>query len=188
SLFDPQPGPVPRGPNSSRNYPLFSHWGQRRQQVAQFNPNQRLRDLDLTLPTPPEPVASYLPARRSRNHIFISGQIPVAGDDLLATGSVPGKPSIEAATGCARQCTLNALACLQAEIGDLSKVTGVIKVGVFVACEPGFGDQPKIANGCSDMLVDIFGDRGRHARAAVGVSALPLDVPVEIDFIFEVEG
>ncbi|MEX0876615.1 MAG: RidA family protein [Phycisphaerales bacterium] len=155
--------------------------------MAQFNPNQRLRELDLTLPTPPQPVASYLPTRRSGNQVYISGQIPVAAGDLLATGSVPGNTSIEAATGCARQCTLNALACLQAEIGDLNKVTGVIKVGVFVACEAGFSDQPKIANGCSDLLVDIFGDRGRHARAAVGVSSLPLDVPVEIDFIFEVE-
>lgn len=143
--------------------------------------------MGITLPDAPKPVASYVPTRRSGNQIFISGQIPVANGELLAKGSVPTATSLESAMACARQCTLNALACLKAEIGDLSAVTRVVKVGVFVASEPGFGDQPKIANGCSDLLVEVFGkDVGQHARAAVGVSALPLNVPVEIEFIFEV--
>jgi len=156
--------------------------------MSQIDPEKRLQELQINLPQPPKPVASYLPARRSGKLVHISGQIPVSDGDLMATGAVPGKTSVQAATACARQCTLNALACLKAEIGDLGKVAKVVKVGVFVASEPGFGDQPSIANGCSDLLVEIFGDKGRHARAAVGVSALPLDVPVEIDFIFEVEG
>jgi len=152
------------------------------------HPESTLESMGVALPPAPKPVASYVPSRRSGNQVFISGQIPVANGDLLAKGSVPTETSLESATACARQCTLNALACLKAEIGDLGLVTRVVKVGVFIASEPGFGDQPKIANGCSDLLVDIFGhDIGQHARAAVGVSALPLNVPVEIEFIFEVK-
>ncbi|MFG0314314.1 MAG: RidA family protein [Phycisphaerales bacterium] len=155
--------------------------------MAASHPESTLADLGITLPEAPKPVASYVPTRRSGNQIFISGQIPVSNGDLLAKGSVPTATSLESAMACARQCTLNALACLKAEIGDLSTVTRIVKVGVFVASEPGFGDQPKIANGCSDLLVEVFGTEvGQHARAAVGVSALPLDVPVEIEFIFEV--
>ena len=156
--------------------------------MANIDPNQQLDSMGITLPEAPKPVASYVPARRCGNQVFISGQIPVASGDLLAKGIVPTQTSLESATACARQCTLNALACLKAEIGDLGNVTRVVKVGVFVASEPGYGDQPKIANGCSDLLVEIFGQEvGQHARAAVGVSALPLNVPVEIEFIFEVE-
>lgn len=151
------------------------------------NPSDRLKALNITLPDAPKPVASYVPARQSGSQVFISGQIPIAMGKLLANGSVPTQVSLESAIECARQCTLNGLACLQAQIGDLNRVSKVVKVGVFVASEPGFGDQPKIANGCSDLLVEIFGQRGQHARAAVGVSALPLNVPVEIEFIFEVE-
>ncbi|MFG0245234.1 MAG: RidA family protein [Phycisphaerales bacterium JB052] len=156
--------------------------------MANTHPETTLENMGIQLPDAPKPVASYIPARRSGNQIFISGQIPVAQGERLAQGHVPSRTSLEAATACARQCTLNGLACLKAEIGDLGRVTRVVKVGVFVASEPGFGDQPKIANGCSDLLVEVFGqDIGQHARAAVGVSSLPLDVPVEIEFIFEVE-
>ncbi|MHA7813167.1 MAG: RidA family protein [Phycisphaerales bacterium] len=156
--------------------------------MAANHPESQLDVMGIALPEAPKPVASYVPTRRTGNHVFISGQIPVADGDLLAKGTVPTKTSLEAATACARQCTLNALACLKAEISDLGRVTKVVKVGVFVASEPGFGDQPKVANGCSDLLVEIFGQKiGQHARAAVGVSSLPLDVPVEIEFIFEVE-
>lgn len=144
--------------------------------------------MGIELPTAPKPVASYVPARRSGNLVYISGQIPIAGGELLATGLVPTQTSLEMASDCAKLCTLNALACLKAEIGDLGRVTRVVRVGVFVASEPGYGDQPKIANGCSDLLVEVFGrEIGQHARAAVGVSALPLDVPVEIEFMFEIE-
>lgn len=152
------------------------------------HPQSRLEALGITLPAAPKPVASYIPTQRSGHQIFVSGQIPIQNGELLATGSVPTHTSIEAASACARQCTLNALACVHAAIGDLGKVTRVVKVGVFVASEPGFGDQPKIANACSDLLVQIFGEAiGQHARAAIGVSTLPRNVPVEIEFIFEVE-
>jgi enamine deaminase RidA (YjgF/YER057c/UK114 family) len=152
------------------------------------HPNERLEQLGLTLPQAPKPVASYIPTRRSGNQIFVSGQVPFVDGKLLATGAVPSTTSPETAHACARQCTLNALACLTAEIGDLGRVTKVIKVGVFVASDPGYGEQPKIANGCSELLVEIFGrEIGQHARAAVGVSALPLNVPVEIEFIFEID-
>ena len=156
--------------------------------LHESTPIARLASLGLTLPQAPKPVASYLPARQCGNQIFISGQIPFTNGQLLATGSVPSQTDMMTALACAKQCTLNALACLAAEIGDLAKVTRVVKVGVFVASEPGFGDQPKIANACSDLLVKVFGEQiGQHARAAVGVSALPLNVPVEIEFIFEVD-
>ncbi|MCA9304530.1 MAG: RidA family protein [Phycisphaerales bacterium] len=150
-------------------------------------PNNALSGLQIMLPKPPKPVASYIPARRSGNQVLISGQIPMQEGSLLATGIVPTEVDEATAGECARICTLNGLACLQAEIGDLAKVTGVIKVGVFVASDPSYGGQPKIANGCSDLLVQIFGDRGRHARAAVGCASLPLNAPVEIEFLFEVE-
>jgi len=155
--------------------------------MSTVNPEERIAELGLALPQAPKPVASYVPTRRSGNLIFVSGQIPIADGELLAKGSVPAHTSTESACACARRCTLNALACLKAEIGELTRVTQVVKVGVFVACEPGYGDQPQIGNACSELLVEVFGqDIGQHARAAVGVSALPLDVPVEIDFIFEV--
>jgi len=151
------------------------------------SPNEALKSLNIVLPDAPKPIASYVPARRSGNQVFISGQIPMSNGSLISAGLVPSQVSIEQALACARQCTLNGLACLQAEIGDLDRVVKAVKIGVFVASDLGFGDQPKIANGCSDLLLEIFGDRGRHARAAVGVSGLPLNAPVEIEFIFEVE-
>ncbi|MBL4590792.1 MAG: RidA family protein [Phycisphaerales bacterium] len=149
-------------------------------------PNKKLQGLQITLPTAPKPVASYLPARRSGNQVFISGQIPFEQGELIATGLVPSMVNMETAVRCARACTLNALACLKAEIGDLGLVTGVVRVGVFVACDPDFGGHPQIANGCSDLLVEIFGDIGKHARAAVGCASLPLNAPVEIEFLFEI--
>jgi len=155
--------------------------------MPSFTPYESLKSLGINLPDAPKPVASYVPARQSGRLIHISGQIPFKNGSLIAQGSVPSMVSQDQAIVCARQCTLNALAVLEAHIKDLNRVTGVIKVGVFVASDPGFGQQPTIANGCSDLLVEIFGEIGQHARAAVGVSALPLNVPVEIEFIFEVQ-
>ena len=106
---------------------------------------------------------------------------------MMATGTVPGQVSLETARECARQCTLNGLAAAKAELGSLSRIRQVVRVGCFVACETGFGDQPKVANGASELLVEILGESGRHARAAVGTNALPLNVPVEVEFLFEVE-
>jgi enamine deaminase RidA (YjgF/YER057c/UK114 family) len=149
------------------------------------DPEAVLTQLGLSLPTPPAPVAAYIPSRRTGSLLFISGQIPMKNGTLMATGVVPSQVSLETARACAEQCTLNALAIAKAELGSLSAISRVIRVGCFVACDAGFGDQPKVANACSELLMKLFGDDGRHARAAVGTNALPLNVPVEIEFVFE---
>ncbi|MFM9994426.1 MAG: RidA family protein [Phycisphaerales bacterium] len=152
-----------------------------------FDPEARLAELGLTLPEAPKPVAAYIPARRTGNLLFVSGQIPMRDGQLIAQGRVPGEVSLEQAAECARRCVLNGLAVVKATVGSLSKVRQVVRVGVFVCCEPGFHAQPRVANGASELLVQVFGDRGQHARAAVGSIDLPLGAPVEVEFVFEVE-
>ncbi|KAA0212769.1 MAG: RidA family protein [Leptolyngbya sp. PLA3] len=149
-------------------------------------PSQRLAELGLTLPSPPRPVASYVPAVRSGNLLFVSGQIPIVAGKVIMTGAMPAAGSIEQAAAAARQCALNALAVAAGELGTIDRIRRVVRVGCFVASEPDFGDQPKVANGASDLLVAVFGEDGRHARAAVGSCALPLNVTVEVEFLFEV--
>lgn len=148
---------------------------------------KRLVELGFTLPTPAAPVAAYIPTRRSGNLLFVSGQIPVRDGKIIATGTVPSTVSVESARDCARQCALNGLAAAKAALGSLDRIRQVVRVGCFVACDTGFGDQPKVANAASELLVEVFGEPGRHARAAVGTNALPLNVPVEVEFVFEVE-
>lgn len=155
--------------------------------MAMETPEARLAALGLTLPPPPAPVAAYVPAVRSGSLLCISGQIPIVGGVIQATGHVPDRVSIDEAAACARQCALNGLAIAKAELGELSRIRRVVRVGCFVACGQGFGDHPKVANGASTLLVEALGERGRHARAAVGCPSLPLNVPVEVDFIFEVD-
>jgi enamine deaminase RidA (YjgF/YER057c/UK114 family) len=150
------------------------------------DPEETLAKLGLSLSAAPKPVAAYIPWRRTGNLLYISGQIPMAAGQLVARGSVPGQVSIEQAQQCARQCVLNGLAVVKDAIGSLSGVRQAVRVGCFVASEPGFFDQPKVANGASELLVQIFGDAGKHARAAVGSIALPLGAPVEVEFLFEV--
>lgn len=140
--------------------------------------------LGLTLPPPVKPVASYVPARRVGNLLYVSGQLPMRDGVLIATGKVPSTVAIEAAQQAARQCVLNGLAAAKAELGDLSAIESVVRVGVFVQSDDTFDAQHKVANGASDLLADIFGEAGRHARAAVGVNALPLNAAVEVEFIF----
>jgi enamine deaminase RidA (YjgF/YER057c/UK114 family) len=147
---------------------------------------QQLVKLGITLPTPPKPVASYVPCVRTGNLVFVSGQIPMKDGVLLATGSVPGRVSVEEAKACARQCALNALAVLRAEIGTLDRVARIVRLGVFVCSEPGFTDQPVVANGASDLMGEIFGEAGKHARAAVGSVALPRGAPVEVEVLAEI--
>jgi enamine deaminase RidA (YjgF/YER057c/UK114 family) len=149
------------------------------------SPEARLAALGLTLPTPTKPVAAYVPARRAAGLLFISGQLASEAGKLPAGGAVPSAVGIDEAKRQARVCALNALAAAKAEIGSLDLIRGVVRVGVFVASDPGFGDQPKIANGASELLVEVFGDAGRHARAAVGCSALPLGACVEVEVVFE---
>ncbi|MDQ7014058.1 MAG: RidA family protein [Planctomycetota bacterium] len=153
----------------------------------QTSAESRVKELGIKLPAPPTPVAAYVPARHVGGLLFVSGQIPIADGTLLATGRVPDQVGEELARACARQCALNGLAVVKAALGSLDRVKSVVRVGCFVASEPGFGGQPGIANAASELLVEVFGDVGRHARAAIGAASLPLNVPVEIEFVFEVD-
>lgn len=146
----------------------------------------RLAALGLEVPAVAKPVAAYVPAVRSGSHVFTSGQIPVVDGTPIHLGKVGAEVSLEQAYASARQCVLNAIAAVKAEIGDLDLVKRVVRVGVFVASHPDFIDQAKVANGASELLGEIFGDAGIHARAAVGVAVLPLDVPVEVEIMVEV--
>jgi len=152
-------------------------------------PSRRLADMGISLDAPARPVAAYVPALIKDDLLFVSGQIPVKDGQIMARGAVPGQVSIETATDCARQCAINALAAAHAALqtrGGINEVMRVIRVGCWVACEPNFTDQPQIANGASQFLIDVFGEaNGRHVRAAVGAIALPLNVPVEIEFLFQ---
>lgn len=149
-------------------------------------PEERLASLGLEVPEVAKPVAVYVPAVRSGIHVFTSGQLPMRSGELVATGKVGGEVSAEEAVECARQCALNALAAIRAEVGDLSQVKRVVKVVAFVASTPDFTGQPGVANGVSELLGEVFGDAGVHARSAVGVPVLPLDAPVEVEMVVEV--
>ncbi len=149
------------------------------------DPEAVLASRGLRLPEAPKPVAAYIPFRKSGNLLYISGQIPIQGGKPIATGRVPTQVSLEVAQACSVQCVLNGLAVAKSAAGSLDAIGRVIRLGVFVACDQDYGDQPKVANAASELLVAIFGDDGQHARAAVGAPALPLHVPVEIEFLFE---
>ncbi len=153
--------------------------------VTNHRAMEALADLGLALPAPPKPVASYVPSVQTGNLLIVSGQLPFRDGSLIATGKVPSAVSLETAQECARQCILNALAVVAGESRSLSRVARIVRLGVFVACDDGFADQPKVANGASDLLQQIFGDAGRHARAAVGTNALPLNACVEIEMMVE---
>ncbi|MGH3496101.1 MAG: RidA family protein [Nocardioidaceae bacterium] len=151
-------------------------------------PEERLAELGLTIPDVVPPVASYVPAVRTGSYVYTSGQLPMRDGKLMATGKVGADVSVEDATDCARQGALNALAAVRAQVGDLSAVARIVKVVVFVASSTDFTAQPSVANGASELLGEVFGDAGRHARSAVGVPVLPLDSPVEVDLVVEVSG
>ena len=149
-------------------------------------PEERLQELGHPLPEVAKPVASYVPALRSGSLVYTSGQLPMREGELVTTGKVGGAVTPEQAQECARQCVLNALAAVRAEVGDLSAVKRVVKVVAFVASSPDFTGQPGVANGASELLGEVFGEAGRHARSAVGVAVLPLDAPVEVELVVEV--
>lgn len=151
-----------------------------------MTPEDRLAELGLTLPDVVAPVASYVPAVRSGALVWTSGQLPFVAGRLDVTGKVGAEVSPEDANELARVCALNALAAIRAEVGDLANVRRVVKVVGFVASAPSFTGQPGVVNGASELLGAVFGDAGRHARSAVGVAALPLDAPVEIEIVVEV--
>ena len=151
-----------------------------------MNIESRIKELGHTLPEAPAPAGSYVNCVRSGNLLFLAGGIPPLDDDTFK-GKVPTDTSLEAAQEAARLITLNRLAVVKAEIGDLDKVTRIVNVGGFVNSEPDFYQHPAVINGCSDLLVEIFEDKGVHSRTAMGAAALPLNVSVEINMIVEVE-
>ncbi|TDO35812.1 enamine deaminase RidA (YjgF/YER057c/UK114 family) [Kribbella sp. VKM Ac-2527] len=150
------------------------------------HPEEKLAELGLKLPDVAKPVAAYVPAIRTGNLVYTSGQLPLRDGTLIATGKVGADVTAEVASECAQQCALNALAAVKAEIGDLANVTRVVKAVAFIASSTDFTGQPQVANGASELFGQVFGEIGQHARSAVGVPVLPLDAPVEVELIVEV--
>jgi enamine deaminase RidA (YjgF/YER057c/UK114 family) len=152
-------------------------------------PEERLRELGIELPQPAAPVAAYLPCVRTGDLLYVSGQLPLVDGRPAWTGRLGADGlGVDQGAAAAEVCAVNLLAALKAELGDLGRVRRVVKLTGFVASEPGFNDHPKVVNGASDLFGEVFGEAGRHARAAVGVAALPLGVPVEVEAIVEVAG
>jgi enamine deaminase RidA (YjgF/YER057c/UK114 family) len=148
----------------------------------------KLSSLGIDLPAAPKAVANYLPATQAGDLVFVSGQLPMKDGQLAFKGKLGADVSVEDGYAAARQCTINALAALNGIIdGQWDRVAQVVRVGGFVASAEGFTDQPKVINGASDLVVEVFGDAGRHARAAVGVSELPLGAAVEVEFTFRLK-
>jgi enamine deaminase RidA (YjgF/YER057c/UK114 family) len=148
----------------------------------------RLKELGVTLPTPPAPVASYVPYRISGNQVFISGQVPIADGALKYVGKLGMDIPMDAGQAAAQLCAINVLSVLKVACGgDLERVVQCLKVNVFVNAAPEYTQQPEVANGASDLFAAVFGDAGKHARAAVGVGSLPRGVAVEVDAIFEIK-
>ena len=145
----------------------------------------RLAELGIELPAPVAPLASYLPAVRTGDLVYTSGQLPIVDGTLVVTGKVGAEVSAQDAAGYARTCALNALAAIDALVG-IDAVRRVVKVVGFVASASGFADQPLVVNGASDLLGEVFGEAGRHARSAIGVAELPRNAPVEVEMIVEV--
>ncbi|MGQ0794221.1 MAG: RidA family protein [Deltaproteobacteria bacterium] len=146
----------------------------------------RLKELGIELTLPPKPIGAYKPAVVSGNMIYVSGQLPMRAGQLLCRGKVGAEVSLEEAAEAARVAAINAIAALKAELGSLERVQRVVKVVGYVASAPGFVQQANVVNGASNLLFDVFGDRGVHARAAVGVFELPLGAPVEVELIAEI--
>jgi enamine deaminase RidA (YjgF/YER057c/UK114 family) len=147
----------------------------------------RLKELEIALPTAPAPVASYVPFVLAGNLVFISGQVTAAPDGLKYVGTVGKELTLEDGRAAARLCALNVVAQLKAALdGDLDRVKRCVKLGVFVNAVPGFSQHPEVANGASDLIVEILGEAGRHARAAVGAGSLPRNVAAEVEAIFEI--
>jgi enamine deaminase RidA (YjgF/YER057c/UK114 family) len=154
---------------------------------AQVDFDKKLKDLGIALPEPSKPVANYVKAVRTGNLIYLAGHAPVRPDGSYVTGKVGRDLTIEQGYEAAKLTGISLLATLKAEIGDLNKVKRVVKVLGMVNCHSDFADHPKVINGCSDLMVAVFGDKGKHARSSVGMNSLPLNTSVEIEMIVEVE-
>jgi enamine deaminase RidA (YjgF/YER057c/UK114 family) len=146
----------------------------------------RLAELGLTLPPVAPPVAAYVPAVRTGSYVYTSGQLPLVDGKLVQAGKVGDGVSVQDAAGLARIAALNALAAVASVAGGADAIVRVVKVTCFVASAPGFTGQPQVANGASELLIEVLGDAGRHARSAVGMAVLPLDSPVEVELVAEV--
>lgn len=146
----------------------------------------RLQELGITLPSPATPAGLYTPAVQTGPLVFVSGQLPIEEGRLLRQGKLGENVTPDEGAELARICALNALAIVRQHLGSLDRVTRVVRVGGFVASGPGFIEHPRVINGASQLLLDVFGDAGRHARIAVGMAELPLGSPVEVEFLFEV--
>jgi enamine deaminase RidA (YjgF/YER057c/UK114 family) len=145
----------------------------------------RIKSLGLELPQVPKPVANYVSAVRTGNYVFTSGQVPLVKGELKAKGKMGGDLTLEEGYECARIAALNCLAAVKSVIDDLDRVKQIVRVTGFVNSAVGFNEQPKVLNGASDLLVEIFGERGKHARLAIGANELPLGAPVEVEMIVE---
>jgi enamine deaminase RidA (YjgF/YER057c/UK114 family) len=151
-----------------------------------LGPEARLRDLGIDLPPAAAPVASYVPVAVAGNLAFVAGQVPLEDGKPMVTGRLGADLQTEEGARWARRCGLQALAALRAELGSLDRVAGIVKVTVWVASTEGFTEQPVVANGASDLFVEVFGEAGKHARAAVSAPALPLGAPVEVEVVAEI--
>lgn len=151
-----------------------------------MKPEDKLKVLGIVLPDTPKPLGSYVPFVRTGNLIYLSGMLPFRDGKLLKTGKVGDAVTLDEAAECARTAAVNGLSVLKSALGSLDKVKRCVKISGFVASAEDFTDQPKVVNGASDFMVEVFGEAGRHARAAVGVNVLPMNSPVEIEFIYEV--
>lgn len=152
-----------------------------------MNPEKKLQELGISLPQAPQPVANYVPTVRTGNLLFVSGHGPYNDGKTKTSGKVGKELTLEEGYQAARNVALNCLASVKGALGDLSKVKRVVKLLGMVNCSEDFKDQPKVINGASDLLVEVFGDIGKHARSAVGMQSLPNGIPVEIEMILEVE-
>ena len=146
---------------------------------------EKLKSLNIVLPNPPSPAGAYIPVVKSGNTAYVSGQIPIEDGKVAFKGKVPSEQSLEQAQKAARLCAINSLAQLKTELGSLDKISRILRVSGFVNSESDFTGQPKVINAASDLLFEIFGDKGKHSRIAVGVASLPLGSTVEIDMIVE---
>lgn len=147
---------------------------------------ERLGELGISLPEVAKPLAAYVPATVIGNQVWTSGQLPLVSGTLIATGKLGGEVSLAQGTECARVCLLNALAAIGQAAGGVDRIMRIVKLTVFVASTPEFTDQPKVGNGASELVGEIFGDAGLHVRSAVGVSVLPIDAPVELEVVAEI--
>ncbi len=153
-----------------------------------MTPEEKLGSLGIELPEVPKPLGSYVPFLKTGNFLYISGMLPLRSGKIEKTGKVGVAVTMDEANLAAKTAAINALAVLKSAVGSLDRVTRCVRISGFVASAENFVDQPKVVNGASDLVFEVFGERGRHTRTAVGVNVLPMNSPVEIAFIFEVEG